>query len=350
METIGDNSSKPAARKAPAPRHSLRYLTPAGARATQYEEVTVHTQWSPSNYATQGWFSRCVDGRPPWTEGSTRLKCRDWWRYRDPAERWFRNYAESQAAAEDAIELATEGAARMGLLARIDPAWLRLLGRHYAAYRYPEYGLFLALCYAQREALSDVAAGPLVFQSLDKDRHSQAIALYMMDLETAVPGFSDSEARAAWTEDPIWQPTRRYVERLIACRDWGEIAFAIDLLYEPIAATLFTRELLARCAPFHGDTVTPVILATVESDRAIAARSMARLFACIIEDAPANREVMDGWIATWAPQALECARALRPLFDAAAANFEESFARVIDGTRALLSQAGIESAVFTKLL
>ena len=53
------------------------------------------------------------------------------------------------------------------------PRWQQFLATHYAAYRFPEYGLFMALSYAQREALSDVVAGPLLFQGLEKDRHSR---------------------------------------------------------------------------------------------------------------------------------------------------------------------------------
>src|SRR5579885_154069 len=331
-------------------RPELLYLTPAGPRATQYEEVTLHTQWSPSNYAVQGWFSRGRGGRPPWSEESTRLRCRDWWRYRDPAQRWFRNYAREQASAEEAIETASAGAQRMGLMERIDRAWLGFLGLHYAAYRFPEYGLFLALCHAQREALSDVTAGPLVFQSLDKDRHSQAIALYMMDLEAAVADFAEGGSKRAWMGDAIWQPMRRYVEELIACRDWAEIAFAVNLLHEPAPATLFTRELAARRAPFHGDPVTPAILSTVESDRATAVGSVAEIFRCAIEDTPSNREVVGEWVERWAPRAIESACALKPLFDDWGADFDRALERLLEEQASLMGRAGAEPAALARML
>src|SRR5947208_3062545 len=97
------------------PTIDFRYLKPAKRRPTQYEEVTLHTQWDPKNFARQGWFSPSSSGRPPWDENSTRLRANDWWGYRDPGQQWFRAYVEIQSRHEEAIELAVEGAKRSGL-------------------------------------------------------------------------------------------------------------------------------------------------------------------------------------------------------------------------------------------
>lgn len=293
----------------------FRYLRPAKRRPTQYEEVTVHTQWSPKNYAAQGWFSPSSTGKPPWDENSTRLHANDWWGYRDPTQQWFRTYVDGQAKQEEAIELTVEGAKRSRVFAGFTPAWREVLATYYAAYRYFEYGLFLCLCYVQREALSDVAAAPLVFQGLDKDRHAQAIALYGMDLEEAIPGFSDAKAQPVWMEDPLYQPSREYVERLLACRDWGEIAIAINLILEPLVATLLTREFLSRFASHHGDAVTPVILETADADRRRSMAATGELVRFLIADTPANREVVQEWVNTWGPRAVKAAQAFAPLFE-----------------------------------
>lgn len=293
----------------------FRYIQPAKRRATQYEEVTLHTQWDPKNFAKQGWFSPSSDGRSMWSEDSTRLRAADWWGYRDPAQQWFRPYVETQAKQEDAIELAVEGAKRSGLFAEMTPQWRAILATYYAAYRYLEYGLFLCFCYVQREALSDVVATPLVFEGLDKDRHAQAIALYGMDLEDALPGFSDAGAQQVWMTDPVYQPSREYVERLLACRDWGEITVAVNLLFEPLVATLVTREFFSRFAPHHGDSVTPVILETADADRRRNVAATVELVRFLLADTPANRSVIMEWLAKWAPLAVRAAQAFAPLFD-----------------------------------
>ncbi|MGH7961598.1 MAG: aromatic/alkene monooxygenase hydroxylase subunit beta [Candidatus Binatia bacterium] len=293
----------------------FRYFRPAKRRPTQYEEVTVHTQWDPKNYAAQGWFSSSSDGRPPWDENSTRLRASDWWAYRDPGQQWFRSYVDTQAKQEEAIELTVEGAKRSGLFAEFAPTWQDILATYYAAYRYFEYGLFLCFCYVQREALSDVVAAPIVFQGLDKDRHAQAIALYGMDLEEAIPGFSDAEAQQVWMNDPVYQPSREYIERLLACRDWGEIVVAVNLILESLVAPLFTREFLARFAPRHGDAVTPVILETADADRRRSSVATVELVRFLTADNPANQDVIQEWLTLWGPRAIIAGKAFAPLFE-----------------------------------
>nr|AMK59199.1 putative propane monooxygenase beta subunit [uncultured bacterium UPO45] len=322
----------------------FRYVRPAKRRPTQYEEVTLHTQWDPKNFAKQGWFSPSSAGRPMWDERSSRLRATDWWAYRDPAQQWFRPYIDLQAKQEDAIELTVEGAKRTGLLTEFTPQWKEMLANYYAAYRYLEYGFFLCFCYVQREALSDVVACPLVFQGLDKDRHAQAIALYGMDLEEALPGWSDANAQPVWMTDPIYQPSREYVERLLACRDWGEITLASNLIFEPLVTTLFTREFLTRFAAHHGDAVTPVILETVDADRRRNVAATAELVRFLLTDTPANRPVIEEWLQLWTPRAVRAAHAFAPLFtrtEEQPLTFATAWQRVTREYTTLLKELGL---------
>lgn len=291
------------------------YLKPEKRRATQYEEVTLHVQWDPKNFAAQGWFNRDIHGRTAWRDDSTVLKAKDWWAYRDPAGEWFRPFVNRQATTGDSIQRAIEGARRAGTIRDFTPRWATFIGDHYAAYRFPEYGMFLCLCYAQREALSDVVAGPLVFQGLEKDRHAQDIALYCMELEEEITGFSDVNCKSLWMESPIWQPLREFVELLMASRDWGEINFVINLIYEPLVAAMFTCELLSRFAAHHGDAVTPVIAAGAQADSELRVASAKALVEFLLDQDAGNAAAMNGWIQTWTPRAAAAVRAFAPLFE-----------------------------------
>lgn len=334
----------PATPQKPVKGINFRYVTPAKRRPSQYEEVTLHTQWDPKNFAIQGWFSPSSNGQPMWSEDSTQLRVSDWWGYRDPAQQWFRIYVDGQAKQEDAIEIAVDGAKRSGLFSELSAGWRDILAKYYAAYRYCEYGLFLSFCYVQREALSDVVATPLVFEGLDKDRHAQAIALYGMDLEEALPEFSDAGAQQVWMDDPVYQATREYVERLLACRDWGEITVAINLLFEPVVATLFAREFLSRFAPHHGDSVTPVILETADSDRRRNMAATAELVRFVIADTPANQAVIESWLQKWAPLAATAVQAFAPLFtqtEEQPLSFNTAWQRVQEDYATLLTELGL---------
>jgi hypothetical protein len=316
--------------------------------------MTLHSQWSPQNFAKQGWFNYDQRGNPTWNDNSTRLRCvttpkaeswwysassvtacagpllgRDevieqasresqegWWGYRDPAQQWFRTYVETQSAQESMIELATQGAQRLGLYQRVARPWITFLGNYYAAYRYAEYGMFMALCYAQREALSDVVANPILFQAVDKERHAQDIALHCMALEETVGDFSDAGAMDIWMQDPIYQPVRRYVELLLACRDWAEILVAINLCFEPLVGKLFTNFLFARQACAFGDPVTPLVAETAEADRQRSAAATAELTRFVIANLAANKAIIQEWVERWMPLARTAAAGLHALAQA----------------------------------
>lgn len=320
-------AEKKSLRKASA----FQYVKPARRRATQYEEITLHTQWDPKNFAAQGWFNYDASGRPIWNEDSTLLRSPDWWAYRDPHGEWFKPFVKRQADTGRAIELAVSGAKRAGLFSGIDPDWLKFIGDHYCAYRYAEYGLFMALCHAQREAGSDVIAQPIVFQAVEKDRHAQDITLYGLELEQNIPGFSDSGCKDVWLNAPEWQPARRMVERLLAARDWGEIHIVINCLVDPLFSALFNRELVLRNTSAHGDPVTSVIAEGAEADRAMRRESSREFAALLCQQVPQNRDVINAWIVEWIDDVRAACEALAPLFHnlpRPVLSFDQAYARV----------------------
>jgi len=330
--------------RTPGKHVAFRYFAPAKRRATQYEEVTLHVQWAPKNYAVQGYFCRDAAGRTPWTDDSTRLKAADWWAYRDPGEDWFRPFVDRQAAAGRAIELAIAGARRSGMFGDVASEWIAFLSTHYAACRYPAYGLFMAMCYVQREALSDVVSAPAMFQAMEMDRRAQDIALYCMELESMIPGFSDAQGEAVWMNSPAWQPSRRLIEELLACRDWGEITLVVNLLVEPLLGTLLTRELVLRFGPRLGDSVTPFIEQCAEADRELRLKSTVALVRFLCAQDGANAGVIGEWIARWLPRVRAAVQALGPVFGelgAAPGHFDAVTRRLLDDWKALVASLAL---------
>tara|TARA_R110000868_G_scaffold226080_4_gene478537 strand:- start:2229 stop:3260 length:1032 start_codon:yes stop_codon:yes gene_type:complete len=315
---------------------TFAHVIPAGRRATQYEEVTLHMQWSPDNFATQGWFNLDKNGSPPWKSNSTLLTAQDWWAYRDPAAEWYRPFIDRQLIVGHAIKHSTGGAKNTGAFALIDPGWLGFLATHYAAYRFVEYGLFLALCQAQRECASDVIAQPIIFQSLEKDRHAQDIALHCMEIETCVPGFTDADCKTLWLTAPAWQPMRKLIELLLAARDWGEIHLVVNLLVDGIIAPLFMRELVLGAVARHGDVVTSAIVLGAEADRSMRQKGTGALVSFLLEQDTANRAVIEAWLARWMPLVRDAALALGPIFEDAGADFAAALAIVAADHRKMM--------------
>jgi hypothetical protein len=136
------------------------------------------------------------------------------------------------------------------------------------------------------------------------------------------------------------------VERLLACRDWGEIVIAVNLLFEPLVASLFAREFLTRFAAHHGDAVTPVLLETADADRRRNMAATVELVRFLLADTPANRGVIEGWLQRWAPRAVRATQAFAPLFactEERPFTFTEALTRVRDEYAALLSGLGLQT-------
>jgi propane 2-monooxygenase small subunit len=292
------------------------WYTPRKRRATLYEDVTVDTQPSIHRHLQRGWPVSFEDGRGTWNDDSTALRAGDWFDFRDPGEQWERPFYVAGNASEQQIEGAMKSATEEGLLADYTPEWVDFLREFLQVPAFVEHGLWFATATIARDCLSDSVAQCVALQAAMKQRAAQSLVLYAMDLEEFYGDFSIEAARRSFLEDREWQPTRRYLERLAATPDWGEVVVAANLCFEPIVGTLLRRELGIRAATANGDTVTPT-LARVETQEWEWARAWTvALVRFLIEDSShgaANRALINGWIGTWQPLAVEALVALVPL-------------------------------------
>jgi NAD(P)H-flavin reductase/ferredoxin len=335
----------PASAAAPVSERDFAWFSPAARRATLYEDVTVDTQPSIHRHLTRGWPLHFADGRGTWNDASTALRSTDWFAFRDPGQQWERPYYQSGTAIEQQIEGALRSAVEQGLVADFGPEWIEFLRAQLQIPAYLEHGLWFALATAARDCLSDTVATCVCLQAAMKQRSAQAIVLYAMDLEQHFElGFPIDRARDGFLTDTAWQPARRYLERLAATADWGEVLFAANLGFEPVVATLVRRELGTRAAAAHGDTVTPV-LARVETQEWEWTRAwtvaLSRFLLADEGHGTHNREVLSRWMRDWLPQALAAASALAPVAAGIGLDVERATYRVQAYAGAMLDDAGL---------
>jgi len=329
---------------------TFTWVTPAGKRPTEYEDYTVGQQSTPAQYAYQGWPIRFDDGRDPYSDTSTEIKSTDWYAYRDPNQTTQRHYVAGMHESENALERSFAGAHAAGLFDFADSEWIKTaIGRHYMAYPFVEYGQFLALCYAEREALSDTATVSIVFELADKIRHLQDVVYYSFELADAYPGFDDSQVNEDWQNDPIWQGARKAVEFIIASFDWMEVVVAINLCFDRLFGELAKVEYFSRFAAANGDIVTPIIIASSEADTARTMRWTKTLFEHLLNDethGAKNKEIITGWIAKWNEYALDACEAFAPVFDQAPTKpgtYKSAMARVEAKQAAFLTSLGLSA-------
>lgn len=300
-------------------KREFSYITPQGRRPTEYEELTLHIQQDPKNFAWAGWTLRSPEGRPAWTDSSTALRSSDWWAFRDPGKTWQRPYVKLQAEQGKALERIVQTAKNRGLFSHFEPIWANdVLAKHYASCAFIEYGLFRCFSYAQREALSDIIGNACVFNAADKIRYAQEISLYGMELGDALSDFSDAEAKHIWTTDPMWQAARENVEKLMVLPDWGEIIVGINLVLEPLLGELLRSEFFVRFAPRNGDSVTPAIIESAELDWERTQKWTAAFVQMLVHDPEQgkhNKHTIETWIEKWRPLTVRAVEKVAPLFD-----------------------------------
>lgn len=335
---------------APAPDkwREFGYIRDSGPRVTEYEAVSCYVQ--PSiRFDGSLTYSGFPDGRGTWIEESTALRHTDWFAFRDPAQMWNRPYIARQNEQEKAVEQLTRYHVETGTLGRMDPVWAAdTLGRLYLPWAHFEYSIFRACSYSHREALSDTVAVVFAFNGFDKMRHAENIIFYQQDLAQAGLPLEGVSPKDVWMSSPELQGARRVAERLLACRDWGEIAIAANLMVDALLGTLVCDHILMPGSARAADFATPVLLAEAGRDRR-RNRDWAEAFARFVLDDPehggANRAVVNEWVQAWSPEIVEAMRVLSPLAAAAGRSGDDAVESVLGEWEVSLGKLGIEAGV-----
>lgn len=331
----------------------LTYVRPQKRRLSEYEAVICNAQPDMGQFDTGGWYLLRRDGLGTQDARTTVMVHPNWFEYRDPSALWQRPYIKLQAQHERSIQRAIDSAKLNGAFQDIAPGWLELLSRYYEAFASFQWGMFRAHAFVTREALSDTLSMTYTFSGMDRLRHQQAIALYSLDLHEQISGYEEGAGMDAWLSDPVCQPARRLVERLMSVGDWCEMVLMTNLVVEPLFTAFIGSEFFRRLAPWQGDVITPVIEMTAEEDRIrnrAATRQLAKLLTAESDrdgrpvPAAQNLETMQGWVDSWYWDVLAAADGFLPVFDRAPVQGgigAQARERVVATTQDVLEQVGL---------
>jgi methane monooxygenase component A beta chain/propane monooxygenase small subunit len=324
------------------------WFTPAKRKPTEYESYTVGQYSSPDQWMDVGWPLRFDDGAEPWSHDYSKVKTTRWADYRDPFGVWQRPFVsqtnQDQQSLARLVPVLVHNSA-----AATSSTWTdNVLAKTYAAWPFVEYGLFLSLAYAIRQAMSDTAQFATVFQAVDRLRLLQDIVLHLDHL-TEETGFSDAGARDAWMSDPTLVPIRELVEHIYASEDWVEIVVVTTLVFEPIVGRLAKAELFTKRATLAGDATTPLVIAGALRDNERHVETVQALVQHLIADpetGAANAEIIRGWIAEWTPRAEAAAKALLPVLESAGEDAQtaaDALARIVTEQNSIVEAAGVKA-------
>jgi len=246
-----------------------------------------------------------------------------WHEFRDPNEEWEQTLYRYNANVVRQLNQNVENARNSKAFDFWSTNWVRFVERHVGAWMHIEHILGLYVFASnERSAPTNMHNTALAANSTRKIRFAQDLALYNLTLSEEIEGFDGAAHVEAWNSDPEWQGARKLTEALTAVEDdWGEAMFATNVVFEPLIGELFRSNLVMQSAAPNGDFVTPTVMGAGEND--YSQRDLRWTIACFAplvsdkEFADHNRQLMDGWLTKWVPQALEAARTMQPLWSTA---------------------------------
>jgi toluene monooxygenase system protein E len=252
----------------------------------------------------QDWYQRYQQQSP--------LTCTSWEKFRDPRETTYTKYTELQREKEIFVDGILEEIEITAYDGQIRPAWLHVLSRVVSPFRYPGHGFQMLASYVGQMAPSGRITITAALQAADEMRRVQRIAYRVRQLQRLYPGFA-MDSKNLWQTDPLWQPLREAVEKLLTAYDWAESFVGLNLVLKPIVDELFMKH-LSDLALSEDDYLLGQIFYSLNEDCQWHRQWSRALVGMAIDDTPHNKDVIQGWIAKWYPFALGAAEAFASAF------------------------------------
>jgi len=251
------------------------------------------------------WYRRYQEESP--------LVCSSWEKFRDPRETTYTKYTGVQRDKEIFVDGILEEIELTGYDAPLRPAWLHILTRVVAPFRYPGHGFQMIVSYIGQMAPGGRITIVAALQSADEMRRIQRIAYRIRQLQQTYPGFG-ADSRTLWQTDSMWQPLREVVEKLLIAYDWAESFVGLNLVLKPLIDELFMKY-LSELALGQDDYLLGQIFYSLNEDCQWHRQWSESLVRMALEDNIRNQETIQGWINRWYPLAARAVRAFAPLFE-----------------------------------
>jgi len=235
-------------------------------------------------------------------EGSA-LRARDWERFSDPRRTTYRAYTVLQDGREDVVDGLLREVDDTGYDRNLDREWVSFLDRWYAPLRFPMHGLQMLAAYVAQLAPASRITNCAAFQSADELRRVQRIAYRTVQLGGPPFGAGTARQRAAWEDAEAFQPLRELIERALTAYDWGEAFTVTNLVIKPHIDRLVNQEVAGALAVANRDPLLASIHFPLDEDARWHRDWALALLRYLIDDTPANAEVVSGWIGKWSPYA-----------------------------------------------
>lgn len=283
------------------------------------------------NVPVKSWYDR--------HQRACALRCADWGQFRDPRETTYTKYTGLQRNQEIFVDGILQSIEDSDYDARLPAAWRATLAGLISPARYLFHGLQMLAAYLGQMAPEGRIVMTALFQAADEMRRVHRFAYRLRQLQNSEAGFGEG-GKQRWQQDPLWQPCREVIERLLVTYDFAEALVGVNLVVKPLLDALL--EQLAQVAADRGDPLLNEILRSLAEDGKWQRSWTAALFQLLFSD-PAgaeNRAAVTGFVAKWLPLATRATHGLAALVPGQEAQLIGAAAA---SHRAFLQRCGMES-------
>ncbi len=241
----------------------------------------------------------------------------------DPRQYYYGTWTIQRGKQQDSQEKNFDFVEKRGLLDNIDEAWKTRVRELVIPVRHVAWAANTNNSYIAAYGFGGPVTSACAMHMMDHLGVAQYISRIGLLLSGNEPATLDA-AKQAWMDDAMWQPMRALVEQTMVTKDWFELFvvqnFLLDGTVHPLIFDRFDRELIA-----HGGAVFSMLSEFMVDWYAESTRWVDAVIKRAAAESDANKTLIEGWIANWAPRVQG---AVGPLAEYA---FRDQGAEVVDG-------------------
>ncbi len=265
--------------------------------ASRYQEAVYDVQPTTNFHYPPSWET----DKQIFDTSRTAIVMQDWYTFTDPRQYYYTSYVAARARQQEVMEKSFELVEKHNMLKNLPAELLQQVREVLVPLRHYEYGANL-----NNQDICDRGYGVTItslasFNGFDRI----GMAQYLSRLALLVDGNEETSllaAKAAWMDNPAWQPLRHALEDSFVLDDWFEIMVAQNVVMDGLLYPLVYERLIAQLAAQGG---SPLLMLTqfMSEWYEETVRWTNQLMKVTAAESPANAQLLTGWTAQWLARA-----------------------------------------------
>lgn len=266
----------------------------------------------------------------------SKIIMQDWYALKDPRQFYYSTYTLARARQQDTTESNFEFVESHGLGEMLPPELRDVALKLLVPLRHAAWGANQNNTFICGYGFGTTFTQPCMYHAMD----NLGVAQYLSRLGMLLGDLAALDAgKEAWLNDAVWQPLRRYVEDSMMVRDPFELFVAQNVALDGLLYPLVYERIVDDFLSAKGASAV-AMLTQFMSDWAVETRKwIDAVLKVAAAESEHNREVLQGWVASWSSRA---ASALLPIVELAlGADADEAVGEQLAVFKARIQKTGI---------